>query len=195
MLFRPVLDGVGPYAGATISGDGQVILLLDPSRLLGWDRAADRRSRGEASATPAAVEARERAPRRILLVDDSVSVRRFVGQMLERAGFEVLTAVDGQDALERLTEITVDLIVTDLEMPRVHGYALIEDLRRRPATRDVPIVILTTRAGAKHRDLARQLGVRHYVTKPVDDRAFVGLIDSIVTPAVPDPLAGGVAHR
>src|SRR5262249_46368368 len=124
--------------------------------------------------------------RRILLVDDSVSVRRFVGQMLEKAGLEVFTAVDGQDALERLTEVTVDLIVTDLEMPRLHGYALIEDLRRRPAARDVPIVVLTTRAGSKHQDLARQLGIRHYVTKPVDGQAFIKLIDSIVPSAAPE---------
>ena len=81
---------------------------------------------------------------RVLLVDDSVSVRRFVGQMLEKAGFDVTTAGDGADALTRLAEAHYDVVVTDLEMPRVNGYELVDDLRRRPTTRDVPVIILTT---------------------------------------------------
>ena len=117
--------------------------------------------------------------RRVLLVDDSVSVRRFVGHMLQKAGFEVVTANDGAEALERLAATTVDVVVTDLEMPRVNGYELIEDLRRRPSTRDVPVVVLTTRAGEKHWALARRLGVRHYVTKPVDEQAFVRLVADV----------------
>jgi len=117
-----------------------------------------------------------------MLVDDSISIRKFVGQMLEKAGFRVVTAVDGHDALQQLTDLTVDVIVTDLEMPRVNGYALIEDLRRRAATREVPVVVLTTRAGDKHVSLARRLGVRHYVAKPVDEQSFVRLIESIATP-------------
>ncbi len=178
------LEGVGPWAGATISGEGRVILLLDPSRLLelARRRAVTRVPELEAGGLPATAR-REEAWRRVLLVDDSISVRRFVGQMLEKAGFQVFTAVDGQDALERLTEISVEVIVTDLEMPRVNGYALIEDLRRRPGTREVPIVVLTTRAGEKHQDLARRLGIEHYVTKPVDEQVFVALIDSIASPA------------
>jgi chemosensory pili system protein ChpA (sensor histidine kinase/response regulator) len=107
-------------------------------------------------------------------------VRKFVGQMLDRAGFRVTLAIDGADALERLgRDLVVDVVVTDLEMPRLNGYELIRDLKRRPATRDVPIVVLTTRAGAKHLALARQLGVEHYVTKPVDEKAFVQLIESL----------------
>jgi CheY-like chemotaxis protein len=117
--------------------------------------------------------------RRILLVDDSVSVRRFVGHMLQKAGFEVLTANDGAEALERLGDTTVDVVVTDLEMPRLNGYELIEDLRRRASTREVPVVVLTTRAGEKHWALARRLGVRHYVTKPVDEQAFVQLVADV----------------
>ena len=93
-----------------------------------------------------------------------------------RAGFEVLTANDGAEALERLVDTTVDVVITDLEMPRVNGYELIENLRRRPSTREVPVVVLTTRAGEKHWALARRLGVRHYVTKPVDEQAFVRLL-------------------
>jgi CheY-like chemotaxis protein len=126
-------------------------------------------------------------------VDDSISVRRFVGHMLERAGFHVITANDGAEALRHLTDTTVHAVITDLEMPRVNGYELIEDLRRRPATRDLPVVVLTTRAGEKHLNLARRLGVKHYVSKPVDEHAFVRLIASLTAPdRVEGELAGAV---
>jgi chemosensory pili system protein ChpA (sensor histidine kinase/response regulator) len=175
------LDGVGPFAGATVSGEGRVILLLDPLRLL---EAAS----GLETSRPHAVTATSHgttadARRRVLLVDDSVSVRRFVGQMLDRAGFAVATANDGADALQRLVDESFDVVVTDLEMPRLDGYELIRDIKRRPASRHTPIVVLTTRAGEKHVGLARQLGVHHYVTKPVDEQLFVRLVDSLATPA------------
>jgi len=82
-------------------------------------------------------------------------------------------------------------VITDLEMPRVNGYELIEDLRRRHSTREIPVVVLTTRAGEKHLNLARRLGVKHYVTKPVEEHAFVRLIDSLTsTPAAEAALGG-----
>jgi chemosensory pili system protein ChpA (sensor histidine kinase/response regulator) len=169
-----LLDGVGPFSGATISGEGRVILLLDPTVL----REAAARRPAAPVREPAAAEVADTRPT-IMLVDDSVSIRKFVGQMLEKAGFRVVTAIDGHDALQQLVEQTVDVIVTDLEMPRLNGYALIEDLRRRPATRDVPVVVMTTRAGEKHENLARRLGVRHYVTKPVDEQTLVRVIGSV----------------
>ena len=176
------LDGVGPYGGGSVDADGRVTLLLDPGALVeaaaggaGGRPPVQSRRRADVP-EPAAV-----ARRRVLLVDDSVSVRRFVGQMLEKAGFDVTTAGDGADALIRLAETAYDVVVTDLEMPRVNGYELIDDLRRRPATRDLPVVILTTRAGDKHVALARTLGVAHYVTKPVEEHAFVSLITSLVS--------------
>ena len=172
------LENCGPYAGATISGAGRVVLLLDPGRLV---EAGARRS---APVPLPVAEGAGRAARRVLLVDDSISIRKFVGQMLERAGFVVLTASDGAEALERLSEVTVDAVVTDLEMPRLNGYELVRDLRRRPSTREIPVVILTTRAGDKHAGLARQLGVTHYVAKPVDESRLIRLLDSILAPSV-----------
>jgi CheY-like chemotaxis protein len=124
--------------------------------------------------------------RRFLLVDDSISVRKFVGQMLENAGFDVVTASDGAAALEAMETTAIHAVVTDLEMPNVNGYELIDQLRRRPSTRDLPIVILTTRGGEKHQDLARRLGVAHYLTKPVEEQAFVELMSSLVPPAESD---------
>ena len=185
------LDGIGPYAGATVSADGRVTLLLDPVRL-GELAMLPAPGRAPASAPPplatvTAAEVGGRGPRglsdvrkgRVLLVDDSISVRKFVGHMLERAGFDVTTATDGADALTRLGECRFDVMVTDLEMPRLNGYELLEDVRRRAATRDLPVVILTTRSGAKHQSLARRLGVSHYVTKPVTEDVFVRLVESL----------------
>ena len=153
------LEGVGPYGGATVSADGRVTLLLDPVRLgelamAGAPAAGARRERAAARADlgghgPGAGHAAARKGS-VLLVDDSISVRRFVGQMLEKAGFDVTTASDGADAVTRLGERSFDVMVTDLEMPRLNGYELLEDVRRRPGMRELPIVILTTRSGAKH---------------------------------------------
>ena len=175
------LEGVGPFSGATISGEGRVILLLDPTLLR---QVAAEIPAGSSVAPARPSEAAEERPR-VMLVDDSVSIRKFVGQMLEKAGFQVVTAVDGQDALELLLDRSVDVIITDLEMPRVNGYALIQDLRRRSATREVPVIVLTSRAGDKHVQLAQRLGVRHYVAKPVDEQTFVQLVGSVLTTAEP----------
>ena len=172
-----LLERVGPFAGATISGAGKVILLVDPSRLVEAAEAA--RQAGSAGARASGTGRETARARRILLVDDSVSIRKFVGQMLEKADFEVITANDGVEALRLLAGTAVDAVITDLEMPRISGYELIEDLRSRASTRALPVVVLTTRAGAKHVNLARRLGITHYVTKPVDEGAFVRLIVSL----------------
>jgi chemosensory pili system protein ChpA (sensor histidine kinase/response regulator) len=181
------LDGIGPYAGATVSADGRVTLLLDPVQLgdlvLLGSAASTRSTRSRLDGGPLADGGRrgtaDTRKSRVLLVDDSISVRKFVGHMLEKAGFDVTTANDGAEALTRLGERAFDVMVTDLEMPRLNGYELLEDVRRRAATRELPVVILTTRSGAKHQSLARRLGVSHYVTKPVTEDVFVRLIESL----------------
>jgi chemosensory pili system protein ChpA (sensor histidine kinase/response regulator) len=182
IVIKPLggfLEAAGPYAGATVTADGRVVLLLDA---LGVAERAATRVRAERAAPVVADVISHPAPRkRVLLVDDSISVRRFVGQMLEKAGFEVTTAADGADAIARVgAGAAFDVVVTDLEMPRVNGYELIDDLRRRPATRALPVIVLTTRAGDKHVALARELGVDHYVTKPVEEQTFVALVGSVV---------------
>jgi chemosensory pili system protein ChpA (sensor histidine kinase/response regulator) len=179
------LQGIGPFSGATVTGEGRVILLLDALKLLEMSATAVRPGVADLRREPAAVAAADaESKRRVLLVDDSVSVRKFVGGMLERAGFHVVAARNGAEALQLLTEQSVDVVVTDLEMPRLNGYELIRDLHRERSTRNVPVVVLTTRAGAKHVDLARGLGVEHYVAKPVDETSFVQLIESLAaTPA------------
>jgi chemosensory pili system protein ChpA (sensor histidine kinase/response regulator) len=183
-------EGVGPFSSGTISGDGRVILVLNPARLMqpggGRSLISDGRARVEPDRTD--------ETRRFLLVDDSISVRKFVGQMLERSGFAVVTAGNGAEALQQLETTAIHAVITDLEMPNGNGYELIEHLRRRPSTRDLPIVVLTTRSGDKHQELARRLGVTHYLTKPVEETAFIELMASLVprpiaAPTEPDGLA------
>jgi chemosensory pili system protein ChpA (sensor histidine kinase/response regulator) len=178
------LQGMGPFSGATVTGEGQVILMLDALKLLEMSLVAPALQALEAEQPPipSAPPAAE-GQRRVLLVDDSVSVRKFVGGMLERAGFHVVAARDGAEALQQLAESPVDIVVTDLEMPRLNGYELIRDLSRESSTCGLPVVVLTTRAGAKHVNLARELGVEHYVAKPVDEASFVQLIESLATAA------------
>ncbi len=174
------LEESGPYGGAMLTGAGDIVLILDPLTLWGYRAAAG-------LAAPAVPDGMPPAPsgrRRVLLVDDSISVRRVVGGMLDRGGFEVLTATDGVDALERLGGAAVDLVLTDLEMPRLNGFELLQDIRRRSATRDLPVVVLTSRSGAKHETLARQLGASRFLAKPVQEEELIAVVqDALIAPA------------
>jgi chemosensory pili system protein ChpA (sensor histidine kinase/response regulator) len=175
-------EGVGPFSSGTVSADGRVILVLNPARLLHATGLTP--VPGGAVREPERDRPEERRPRaerrRFLLVDDSISVRKFVGQMLERSGFDVVTASNGGEALQCIETTAIHAVITDLEMPNGNGYELIENLRRRPSTRELPIVILTTRSGEKHQELARRLGVEHYLTKPVDEAEFIALMSALV---------------
>jgi len=166
------LGSISHLAGATVASSGEVIALLDP---VGTVRlSSSGRSSGERkvkSVLPAA------QIRRLMLVDDSVSVRRIVAKMMTRAGFEVVTAVDGQDALEQLRrDQNFYAILSDLEMPRMNGYELIESLKAREETRSLPIIVMTTRAGEKHHDLAFRLGASEYFSKPIEEARLLGFL-------------------
>lgn len=125
-----------------------------------------------------------------------MSVRKVVTRMLTRAGYEVSTAADGQEALEFLRHTPVDALLTDLEMPRVNGYELTEEVRRRADLAELPILVMTTRAGEKHLNLAFELGASEYLTKPVDEAKLLRFLTGAVAglteagPARPEPPAG-----
>ena len=109
----------------------------------------------------------------ILLIDDSLSIRKFVGRMLENAGYQVDTAVDGEDGLRKASAHSYRLIFTDLEMPKLNGLEVIQALRSRPQTQQTPVVVMTTRAGDKHRQMALNIGASSYIAKPVEERALL----------------------
>jgi chemosensory pili system protein ChpA (sensor histidine kinase/response regulator) len=117
--------------------------------------------------------AADRMAARILLIDDSLSVRKFVGRMLEAGGYRVDTAVDGEEGLRKAAVQTYRLIITDLEMPKMNGYEVIQSLRELPHTRLTPIIVMTTRVGGKHRQMAMTLGANSYIAKPIEERALI----------------------
>jgi chemosensory pili system protein ChpA (sensor histidine kinase/response regulator) len=168
------------FGGATIDPEGRVILVVDPARLMTRDSK-------EAAALPVAdgiplltdgsvpqeAESEETGGATILLVDDSLSIRKFVGRMLESAGYQVDTAVDGEDGLRKASAHGYRMIITDLEMPKLNGFEVIQALRSRPQTQKTPVVVMTTRAGDKHRQMALSIGASSYIAKPVEERALL----------------------
>lgn len=164
-------------SGTAISADGQPMPILDPA---GVSRLARRREMWLRPASQGGSQSRKAT--RVLLVDDSLSVRRLVSRMLERGGYEVVTAVDGQEALDTLqVDNSFSMVLTDLEMPRMNGYELLSAVRGRPATANLPLVVMTTRAGDKHQRLAFQLGANDYFSKPVDEALLLRRMGSILS--------------
>ena len=161
-------------AGMAVSGTGQVLAILDPAGVLRLSR------RPEAWLGQTHAPAQASAKRRLLLVDDSLSVRRLVGRMLERGGYQVVTASDGQEALDLLQQdADFGAVVTDLEMSRVNGYELLAAVRARPETAGLPLLVMTTRAGEKHQRLAFQLGADDYFTKPVNEALLLRRLSTL----------------
>jgi chemosensory pili system protein ChpA (sensor histidine kinase/response regulator) len=168
------------FGGATIDPEGHVVLVIDPGRLMAHQSNEAQVIPGSSDAAlltdgTTAIEegAQEKGGASILLIDDSLSIRKFVGRMLENAGYQVDTAVDGEDGLRKAAAHSYGLIFTDLEMPKLNGFEVIQALRSRPQTQQTPVVVMTTRAGDKHRQMAISIGASSYVAKPVEERALL----------------------
>ena len=159
----PQLASVPGIFGATIMGDGAVVVILDVVPLARRQAAMPR----DAEAVPQVAEHR-RVPL-VMVVDDSVTMRKVTGRVLERHNFEVATAKDGLDALERMADTIPDLMLLDIEMPRMDGYELATAMKADPRMRDVPIIMITSRTGEKHRERAMELGVQRYLGKPYQE--------------------------
>ncbi len=172
------------FSGATILGDGSVVLILNPSAF----------DLNPAEALPL-VPSRRRAVReeQVLIVDDSISIRRSLANLLRAAGWRPLQARDGLEALELLERAArpPDAIIMDIEMPRMDGYELAATLRSRPEFASVPILMLTSRAGDKHRQKALRLGVDSYLVKPCPDELLVAELRNTIDSRRGDRLAAG----
>jgi chemosensory pili system protein ChpA (sensor histidine kinase/response regulator) len=129
---------------------------------------------------PAAAIAAVAPEKVIVLADDSISVRKFVGRMLEKAGYRVKLASDGLEAFEIVQQGGCDLIVTDLEMPRTNGYELLMHLRQNPALSNIPVMVVTSRAGEKHRDRAFAEGARGFLVKPVQEDQLIAAVADLI---------------
>ncbi|HKY73106.1 MAG TPA: Hpt domain-containing protein [Nitrospira sp.] len=169
------------FGGATIDPEGRVVLVLDPARLVsGGEKSpaaldtSTETAIGVTTDTPfEEAPAQPAVEQKLLLIDDSLSIRKFVGRMLETAGYEVDTAVDGEEGLRKASAKNYRLILTDLEMPKLNGYEVIQALRSRTQTQQTPIIVMTTRAGDKHRQMALNVGASSYIAKPVEERALI----------------------
>jgi chemosensory pili system protein ChpA (sensor histidine kinase/response regulator) len=153
---------------ATFAGDGQVIFVLDVGRLADLLGSELARAAAEAAIKPdAAVEvAEETNDAMVLWVDDSISVRKLGGHFLAAEGWSAETAVDGRDALEKLRRGRYRVLVTDLEMPRMHGYELLSEIRSDPHLATLPVIVCSSRSSDKHRRRAQEAGANGYLTKP-----------------------------
>ncbi|RJK92443.1 response regulator [Paracoccus aestuarii] len=117
---------------------------------------------------------------RILAVDDSPTIRALVSKALRNAGFEVFLAVDGVDGVGALSEADPDLIITDINMPRMDGFGLIENVRATGAYADVPILVLTTESGADLKARARSAGATGWIVKPFEDERLIAVIEKVL---------------
>ncbi len=193
------------FPGTTIAPDGSLILLIDLNRMVASEPNERRTLQASASAArvfapgseavargtiPTDAIDRVEHERVIVVADDSISVRKFVGRMLEKNGYRVKLAADGLEAAELVAQHGCHLVITDLEMPRMTGYELMVQLRQSPTTRRIPVMVVTSRAGAKHRDRAMKEGAAAFLTKPVQEDQLIAAVEQLMgteatRPAVP----------
>jgi len=176
---RPVIvKSLGPHVapnpgllGATVLGDGSVATVVDLPQLIARHRRSELPGgiRSEPRASVAPVPS-------VLIVDDSLSVRRSLEQVIGDAGFRVSTARDGLEAVEHVRGERPDVMVIDLEMPRMNGLELTSYIRKEASTRAIPIIMITSRTTERHRELARAAGVDTILSKPYSEDGLLTLI-------------------
>jgi chemosensory pili system protein ChpA (sensor histidine kinase/response regulator) len=170
--LSPLLPSLPGVAGACVLPNGNIGVILELRELLREPIAAKQISPHQASAT-------HRMPR-ALVVDDSLSARRALAQLLTDCGYEVSTAIDGLDAIASIDAHTPNIILADLEMPRMNGLELTSHLRSRPEMQKVPIVMITSRGGEKHRTQALRAGVTRYLTKPYLEHELLDCLNQLI---------------
>jgi chemosensory pili system protein ChpA (sensor histidine kinase/response regulator) len=172
----PLLARVAGITGATVLGNGDIVLILNPVILAGRETVVTVRS----PTAPAAPKAEAPAVPTIMIVDDSLTVRKITGRLLAREGYNVLTAKDGVDALEQLQEHLPDVMLVDIEMPRMDGFDLTRNVRADSRLKHIPIIMITSRTAEKHRNYAKEIGVNVYLGKPYQEDELLQHIGSFV---------------
>ena len=167
------LTHVPGISGVTLTGSGELIPIVNLRELMDLQKPL------AASGIEPASQAGLTEPLRVLIVDDSISVRHSVARLVEGQGWKQQQAVDGTDALAKLETFVPDVIILDIEMPKMNGYELKSTLNNDPTLKDIPVVMLTSRSSEKHQQKAKELGVRHYMTKPYQEEAFIRMLESI----------------
>ncbi|WP_455211206.1 Hpt domain-containing protein [Kaarinaea lacus] len=177
----PQLSTLNNISGATILPDGQVALILDLSTLIRANMALQQIAAGEplASEQPEVLYQEEKRPL-VMIVDDSITVRKVTQRLLDRHNFDTLTAKDGVDALTILLEQIPDIMLLDIEMPRMDGFELATAIRNDERLKNIPIIMITSRTGEKHRDRAMNIGVNMYLGKPYQEQELLDNIQSLL---------------
>jgi chemosensory pili system protein ChpA (sensor histidine kinase/response regulator) len=191
------------FSGTIIAPDGSLILLIDLNRMVATEPNERRAVQASAAASrvfapgstavargtiPTDAIDRVNQERVIVVADDSISVRKFVGRMLEKNGYRARLAADGLEAAEIISQAGCHLVITDLEMPRMTGYELMAQLRQSPTTKRIPVMVVTSRAGAKHRDRALKEGASAFLTKPVQEDQLLAAIEQLMGTEAARPL-------
>ncbi|MEM7053018.1 MAG: Hpt domain-containing protein [Pseudomonadota bacterium] len=188
-----VLKPVGPQIRAipgvlagTIMGDGQVVIILDIAPLI--ERALEQQRLPGVAETAEAAPSQDEAKRTplVMVVDDSITMRRVTSRILEHHGLEVITARDGVEAVDLLFERVPDLMLLDIEMPRMDGFEVAEHVRDDARLTELPIMMITSRSGDKHREHAKSLGVERYMIKPYQEANLVHNVFDMLGLAQPD---------
>ncbi|MDW5416283.1 Hpt domain-containing protein [Iodobacter sp. CM08] len=168
----PQLARIPGVTGATVLGNGDVVMIMNPLSLL---------ARGETRSTAIHIspEALKTTPV-VMIVDDSLTVRKITGRLLAKEGFQVLTAKDGLDALQQLSDIKPDVMLVDIEMPRMDGFEFTRNVRANEGTRHIPIIMITSRTADKHKNYAFELGVNTFLGKPYQEEELLGHIRGFI---------------
>ncbi len=180
IVVKPIgqqFSSVGVVAGATILGDGQVCLILDGQNIA---RQIQTTQRIKHLSDQRDLSRHNNARRLIMIVDDSVTVRKVTSRLLERQGYDIVTAKDGVDAMEQLGNVKPDLMLLDIEMPRMDGFEVTNLVRHHEVHRDLPIIMITSRTGEKHRERAFSLGVSHYMGKPFQEAELLSNVENLL---------------
>ena len=183
------------FNNCTVLGDGRVVALANVGELIYWIASNERTPKNNQlpstrlktaflnQTEEQAVEHVSQGKGTILIVDDSINVRRFLALTLEKGGYQVEQAKDGQDALEKLQSgLSVQAVICDIEMPRVDGYGFLGRVKSNGNLKDIPVAMLTSRSSNKHRQLAMQLGARAYFSKPYNEQELLRTLDGIIFP-------------
>ncbi len=178
VVMKPIgaqLSRAPGIVGATVTGDGSIVLIINPVQLANREVLSVGAVKVNVTAVQAVVN-----KKMVMVVDDSLTMRKVLGRLLEREGFDVIIAKDGMDALQLLQDITPDIILTDIEMPRMDGFGLVRNIRDDVRTKNTPLIMISSRTAEKHRNVAAGLGVNAFFGKPVPDDELVAKINDLL---------------